>query len=376
MAITGPFSRIVSIPGLSWSSRTGYRQKPINGAPLNYDFGMFQNLLNDPQFTTWSVQPWEHATYQGIKDLVYKKAYNRLMAEVSVANAQLGATLGERHQAMKMISGRVKQLTSAALALKNFNLTKFVEVLQVKRKTVRESFTGRAKKWRSTASDMGGVWLEYSYGWKPLVEDIYNAHQVLQQRPPSKVVKGRARGIAQFTQTDSLPHQVLTTVYRWTVRRLIQMHISIGNSTLWQANELGLTNPAAVAWELVPFSFVVDWFLPVGAYLQSLTDFVGLDQKDAFVTEYDLCMRDFQDVRSPPYLPAYTRKVAQASRMQRRVGIPSIPSLHSRFTGFYSARGANAIVLLVSTLKELPNVKVKTAKRSNLPHVWDNPQYY
>jgi hypothetical protein len=32
----------------------------------------------------------------------------------------------------------------------------------------------------------------------------------------------------------------------------------------------GLLNPAAVAWELLPFSFVVDWFLPVGRYLEGL----------------------------------------------------------------------------------------------------------
>jgi hypothetical protein len=38
---------------------------------------------------------------------------------------------------------------------------------------------------------------------------------------------------------------------------------------------LGLTNPALVGWELVPFSFVVDWFTPIGSWLESLTAFEG-----------------------------------------------------------------------------------------------------
>lgn len=38
---------------------------------------------------------------------------------------------------------------------------------------------------------------------------------------------------------------------------------------------LGLTNPASVAWELVPFSFVVDWFAPVGDWLNALDATLG-----------------------------------------------------------------------------------------------------
>jgi hypothetical protein len=32
---------------------------------------------------------------------------------------------------------------------------------------------------------------------------------------------------------------------------------------------LGLVNPAEIAWEVVPYSFVVDWFLPIGSYISA-----------------------------------------------------------------------------------------------------------
>jgi hypothetical protein len=35
------------------------------------------------------------------------------------------------------------------------------------------------------------------------------------------------------------------------------------------AATLGLLNPENVAWELLPWSFVVDWFIPIGQYLDA-----------------------------------------------------------------------------------------------------------
>jgi hypothetical protein len=35
------------------------------------------------------------------------------------------------------------------------------------------------------------------------------------------------------------------------------------------ARSLGMVDPLQVAWEIVPYSFVVDWFLPVGSFLSA-----------------------------------------------------------------------------------------------------------
>ena len=48
----------------------------------------------------------------------------------------------------------------------------------------------------------------------------------------------------------------------------------------WQGarafNQLGLLNPVSLAWELVPWSFVVDWVLPIGSVLSALSAPAGL----------------------------------------------------------------------------------------------------
>jgi hypothetical protein len=44
---------------------------------------------------------------------------------------------------------------------------------------------------------------------------------------------------------------------------------------LAEMSSLGLINPAEIVWELLPYSFVVDWFVPVSAWLSALTADVG-----------------------------------------------------------------------------------------------------
>jgi hypothetical protein len=48
--------------------------------------------------------------------------------------------------------------------------------------------------------------------------------------------------------------------------------------------QLGLTNPASMAWAALPYSFVVDWLLPVGTMLGALSAPVGLKFQTGYTT--------------------------------------------------------------------------------------------
>lgn len=48
---------------------------------------------------------------------------------------------------------------------------------------------------------------------------------------------------------------------------------------LKRAAQLGLTNPTEILWELAPFSFVLDWILPIGDWLKSLDSGFGVTFK-------------------------------------------------------------------------------------------------
>jgi hypothetical protein len=316
-------------------------------------------------YTAWGYpNPLTDASLQALRDTIYSKAYGRLMSEVSAKSAQLGADLAERKQAMNSIAMHAGQLLKAARALKGGRVLDFFGALGIKKHT-----------WRGFSSNMAGLWLEYSYGWKPLVEDIHSAVNVLQKPFMSKVVRGKAKGTHHVYYTYHTQYETYEDTHDWVIMLQLQFNLSVSNWVAWRANELGLTNPAAIAWEVVPFSFVVDWFLPVGKYLQSLTDFVGLNREDPFTTWYSILDRDA--ARTWYYVPGweYDRKDRRVN-VKRELILPSPPSLRARFTGFYSARGANAIALLTSTLRDLPNVPTKRRfKMSRDMYNWDRNLY-
>jgi len=393
MATSGPFYRNVNVPGVGITDRMWYRQKPITQSPLPFQLAKRLRVSSSGYPDTVSYGNWATTTLDEpailpLKDLIYLKAYRRLQAQVSEAQAQLGATFGERKQAYTAVIRHVRTLTKAAAALKRGNIDEFRRTLKVKLRMSKlksselkaieaKKLATRLPTVREVASTMAGVWLEYSYGWKPLVGDIYSAIDVLQKPIPYIVARGKAQGKFATATATTWSTGRTDTSYAWHLRLLLQMKVSVSNWYAWKANELGLTNPLSIAWELVPFSFVVDWFLPIGNYLQSLTDFVGLDLEDSFRTWYGIHDR----VDSLQYYPDYYW-VYNYMRHDRRVDVvrllslPSVPKLQSRFTGFYSARGANAIALLTSTLKDLPNVPApRRFKMSRSMYNWERNLY-
>jgi hypothetical protein len=127
-------------------------------------------------------------------------------------------------------------------------------------------------------------WLEYSYAWKPLVADVFdqakNLSEFLTER--SYVVR-QARGSAKLRKTylENIPTGYPVWINRKKVEIInkvsyvVEYRIRDGGGSV--GNVFGLENPLLIAWELVPFSFVADWFLPLGDFLQSLTAYQGLE---------------------------------------------------------------------------------------------------
>jgi hypothetical protein len=60
---------------------------------------------------------------------------------------------------------------------------------------------------------------------------------------------------------------------------MARLDVIPGNTALQTAVSLGLTNPVSLAWELLPFSFVVDWAWPLGDYFSQFDALAGVEVK-------------------------------------------------------------------------------------------------
>lgn len=147
--------------------------------------------------------------------------------------------------------------------------------------------------WRDFTRDgpiskkVGSKWLEFQYGWKPLAQDAYNTAVELGRQFPELMIIDVKKHSREVQQGTWLWEQYAT---RWPQDRTLECRYRIKarfKPTSAIENLLGnftSLNPASIAWEMTPYSFVVDWFVDFGGYMRNLESFFLQRQlwKDGF----------------------------------------------------------------------------------------------
>jgi len=272
-------SRQVGLVSSYYSAQRRHGQQRPYNLPLPYQRNIAEmRYIQDP---TGSLRPnhgasdaatsydwYVTAEAQHVKNM----AYERLKAELG-SQANLAVFLAEFSQSVGMVANRLKQLWDFGRALKRGNIVKAANILS----TPVPSKASRKKKFADN-------YLEFHFGWSPLLSDIYSAIEVLQGPFPIIPLRGRASTpITRKLSSGSVSSGIYAEQFWDGVIRCIQgVTVRIDNPALYLANSLGLANPAVVAFELVPFSFVLDWFVNVESFISSMTDFLGLEVSDAF----------------------------------------------------------------------------------------------
>lgn len=133
----------------------------------------------------------------------------------------------------------------------------------------------------------GGAWLELMYGWKPLVQDIEFATKTFREGLPRQ----RLTATRNVQEEHDLPsggpraYNYEATGYVTSGCKVrIDTELKHPNTAL--LNSLGLINPFQLGWELLPFSFVLDWLLPIGNAIKALSTPFGLSLLGISITRY------------------------------------------------------------------------------------------
>lgn len=241
-------------------------QKPPFNSPLPLDFRRRIGTDGNRQVDVRSSADNPVETSPSIS-LCQTLAYEKFRGAVSDQAGML-INLHQRQQALDMIEKRTLQIVRFVGHLRNKKFHLAARELGLK----KPPRTRKHHEKRGVASNF----LEYHFGWEPIVKDIYTAAELLQLPFHEKSVKGKSPRVEdkQWLDWYNRDFRVMTTQCRLTGT------VVLTNPNLWLLNQLGLLNPAIVAWDAVPFSFILDWFGTLGTYLNSLTDFLGLELKN------------------------------------------------------------------------------------------------
>lgn len=202
-------------------------------------------------------------------------ALQNLYRRVKAANQQWSAPtfLGEILEVKRM-------LKNPALALRK-GLGDYLATLGKRKRGIRQTPKGRKTLRRISAE----TWLEYSFGWVPLLSDIGAAAETL-ARFETESDSNRRRVVSSYGQdsrlnSDQLFDSVTSGLARLRYfRRIVQtsqvdvfyrvglnykFDAPYGSSRrLAELSGFKITEFVPTAWELLPWSFVVDYFSNVG----------------------------------------------------------------------------------------------------------------
>lgn len=356
---SGPFTWARDVRAPDWYGnpirerfeRNWMRQKKPYNLVLPYSFHHMEIV------SIWDVnQPKLYNSAPSSDDQNYADAYNKAYAKFKDQigdTSTWGVNLFEAKQSIGMIVKRATQLRKFVRKLNHFDFPGAARDLQM-------DFVPKGV--RKSSKAFANNWLEYHFGWEPLVKDIGGAVDTLQKPFPKRKVTGTGKGdilgVSTFVNDYGPSEGKITGTTRTTGSTGVRLQAvaSVSNPNLYLANQLGFTNPLSIAWELVPFSFVADWFVNVGDVLSSMTDFVGVSFENASTTTRSSMERTYSKIRSGAHdypngiMDAYS---ARSFFISRSTGLGAGPILSVKpFKGLSLVRGATAISLLVQSMRK------------------------
>jgi hypothetical protein len=297
-------------------------------------------------------------------DITYNKAVNQLIASAeSEISGNLAQDFAQFGQTTRLIANTATRIAGSISALKRGNFSKAIRFL-TEGKPRRGHVPRRTLDHQKT---LASNWLELQYGWKPLLQDIEGAMRSTAKLMVADTSVKEVRGSAQRlvvvsdrpkrTAGEYAPivcdREVLT---QYAVK--LKMRYKVDDHLKAFAAQTGFTNPINLGWEILPYSFVVDWFLPIGPYLSALSAWDGLafmgGTKTEFMKQYVTINVNLQGVvfttgQKIDESAYYTRD----SIRHNRVTLISFPRLRlpSLKSGVSVTHAANALALMTAAFK-------------------------
>lgn len=306
---------------------------------------------------------------------------NKLRNKIREGDFNAPVALAERKSTFDMILGTASKIAGAARSVKKGKFRKACSQLGCKYKNPKDL---------KGALTPANYWLEIQYGWKPLYQDIYNgmvATDQAQQRAENRkrrvsvYQKGELSDTGKASTAIGIPWGAgqayiyvptsgqISGIFKQKLSAIVECE----NPTLATVDSLGILNPALVAWELVPFSFVFDWFLPVGDWIAATTPLWGYKLISCFQTVFvdTLSTTNGGNVRNGSkgsayveggkqysYTLRYNANVSNSGKKERVIVTRSSASLSPTLPQFDFTGSVNKTLTSVSLLlQQLSNLR-------------------
>jgi len=198
------------------------------------------------------------------------QAVRECLNRVQSGKVNLAQAFAERRQTANLVAGTARRIAAGVNALRKGNVAGALRALG--------SPSNRNKL---SSRDIADQWLEIQYGWKPLLSDVYASVDRLRKKDEdiSRYIMTAKRTVTEkSSRTDTTVNadNVRVSTSHYERSYFVRLDYRVKHEVVASMSSMGVLDPLTLAWEVLPWSFVVDWFLPIGSYLGAVSATQGL----------------------------------------------------------------------------------------------------
>lgn len=246
---SGTFSRVRSV-NPSCSSPTTFNEEDISGPYSLLAFKSlskldFVNLIPDDDIVS-----------------AVNIAATRAWSDSNGHDADILQDIAEMHQTIQMFTKPTAAITSLTKAITSSRKGKLA-----------------ARLLGGTVESAQNLWLQYRFGIRPLVSSVNGVVQALGKIRTKRRWTARGNYTLERYDTQTSVGSTWSTTCSYTMSRRHKAVVRAGilleeEVTLPRSLGVDASGMLALPWELVPYSFVADWFVNVGDFLYALTPYL------------------------------------------------------------------------------------------------------
>lgn len=387
----------------------GYNLAPI-ATPIDF---LNQGFVHAPDIVTNSNEVWGNATNEskGVykissRDEIKQWVQNALLTKMTNNPVDLGVALGEYRETANFLASAMVKTVHATRAIRKGNISEAVQVItgrvpkgQRARITKDRADYGRMKlgksyqaddprfnkmcdvvlgdtsRWSAVPLSAAGTVLMTNYALKPLLSDVAGVMEAYDKAYkgehkmsftkgyPGMGAKWLERKIDLYRNVTWSPGNSMTrrVTGTWRVGARARIDLTIQNEVIRTLDSLGLLNPISTGYELIPFSFVFDWFTGLGDYLQQINPPQGYNFSDGYYvikTQSEISSTIDQVVKDVGYGGNYFLTHGSMQKSVERDKLGGFPpwTLQVPDIRTYKRRITNGVSLLVTLLYSEPVV--------------------
>jgi len=229
----------------------------------------------------WARRTSPHSFPYDAESIARTKLLNNLLQK----QADWGVTLGEMRdtvRGIRRVSSDIIDLIDYLARTTRRTKRAVVETILGIPARKRRKTRSRTRRERLDRADrlITDQWLQYQFSVAPTLADIHQSSEALswllfEEKRPMRM-KFRAGAKVSSRESVTLRSRVSpgwsgTLPVETTAECHMSCYYDIEPTTEATFQQLGLTNPASVAWELLAFSWMVDYVTTIGDWISSMT---------------------------------------------------------------------------------------------------------